>query len=112
MSQISQYSTQDSRQLSQESTQLTQFTQEPRQITQEEGRSHVQNVISGNAVVKPIHMLSFTTDNAKDISTALRGHYQWLGCFAHHMNLVIKEAFKKMPQEHIYSKNVKKMFLQ
>ena len=95
MSQISQYSTQDSTQLSQESTQLTQFTQEPTQRTQEEGRSHVQNVISGKSVVKPIHTLSFTTDNTKDVSTALKGHYQWLGCFAHHVNLVIREGFKK-----------------
>ena len=39
--------------------------------------------------------MSFTTDNAQDISKAIKGKYQWLGCSAHHINLVIKEAFKK-----------------
>ena len=40
------------------------------------------------------HKLSFTTDNTKDISEALKGTYQRLGCVAHHINLIIKEAFK------------------
>ena len=47
------------------------------------------------ASVKPKHNLSFTTDNAKDISGAIKGTYHWLGCVAHHMNLVLQEAFKK-----------------
>ena len=47
------------------------------------------------ASVKPKHNLSFTTDNAKDISGALKGTYHWLGCVAHHLNLVVQEAFKK-----------------
>ena len=48
-----------------------------------------------HASVKPKHNLSFTTDNAKDISGALKGMYNWLGCVAHHLNLVVQEAFKK-----------------
>ena len=48
-----------------------------------------------HASEKPKHNLSFTTDNAKDISGALKGTYHWLGCVAHHLNLVVQEAFKK-----------------
>ena len=85
---------QNSTQMSQEDTQMTQ---DITQMSQEEpDRSHVRNVISEtHASVKPKPSLSFTTDNAKDVSKALKGFYQWLGCSAHHINLVIKEAFKK-----------------
>ena len=64
-------------------------------------RSHVQNVIpevhASEKNEKPKQILSFTTDNAKDISGALKGTYQWMGCVAHHINLVVKEAFKNNP---------------
>ena len=62
---------QDSTQMSQDSTQMTQ---EATQISQEEAdRSHVQNVISErHASVKPKQTLTFTTDNAKDISKAIK----------------------------------------
>ena len=82
----------------------TQMSQEDTQMSQEEtDRSHVRNVIpETHASVKPKHTLSFTTDNAKDISKAIKGKYQWLGCSAHHINLVIKEAFKKIQLELIY----------
>ena len=92
---------QNSTQMSQEDTQMTQ---DITQMSQEEpDRSHVRNVISEtHASVKPKPSLSFTTDNAKDISKAIKGIYQWLGCSAHHINLVIKEAFKKNQLELIY----------
>ena len=82
----------------------TQMSQEDTQMSQEEtDHSHVQNVISEtHASVKPKHTLSFATDNAKDISKAIKGKYQWLGCSAHYINLVIKEAFKKMQLQLIY----------
>ena len=83
----------DNTQMSQDSTQMSQ---EDTQMSQKEtDHSHVRNVISEtHASVKPKHTLSFTTDNAKDISKAIKGTYQWLGCSAHHINLVIKEDFK------------------
>ena len=92
---------QDSTQMSQEDTQMSQ---DITQMSQEEtDRSHVRNVISEtHASVKPKHTLSFTTDNARDISKALKSKYQWLGCSAHNINLVIKEAFKKNQLELIY----------
>ena len=46
--------------------------------------------------VKPKPTLSFTTDNAKDITKAIKGFYEWLGCAAHHINLVMKDGFKKV----------------
>ena len=68
------------------------MSQKNTQMSQEEtNRSHIRNVISEtHASVKPKHTLSFTTDNIKDISKAIKGKYQWLGCSAHHINLVIK----------------------
>ena len=42
--------------------------------------------------------VTFINDNASDISKALRVHgkYQWFGCAGHHLNLVVKEGFKKV----------------
>ena len=67
------------------------------QMTQEQqDRSDVRNVIQErHASVNHSHKLMFTSDNAADISKALKGKYQWLGCAAHHINLIIKEGFKK-----------------
>ena len=79
--------------MSQESTQMSQ---EATQMSQEEAdRSHLRNVISEtHAFVKPKHTVTFTTDNARDISKAIKGKYQWLGCSTHHMKLVVKQGFK------------------
>ena len=73
----------------------TQMSQDSTQISQDEvDSSHVRNEVTKTSV-KPKATLSFVTDNARDISKALKGIYQWLGCAAHHINLVIKEAFRK-----------------
>ena len=93
MEEYSQYTqmSQNSTQMSQEDTQMTQ---DITQMSHEEtDRSHVRNVISEtHASVKPKPSLSFTTDNAKDISKAIKGKYQWMGCSTHHIILVIKEV--------------------
>ena len=70
---------QNSTQMSQEDTQMTQ---DITQMSQEEpDRSNVRNVVSEtHSSVKLKPTLSFTTDNAKDISKAIKGVYQWLGC--------------------------------
>ena len=71
------------------------MSQDSTQISQDEiDRSDVRNAVS-NTSVKTKATLSFVTDNARDISKAVKGTYQWLGCAGHHINLVIKEAFKK-----------------
>ena len=38
------------------------------------------------------------SDNASDMTRALRdiGKYEWIGCSGHHLNLVVKEGFKKV----------------
>ena len=98
--------TQYSHDLSLDTTQLTQESQESSQddttentidltentmdLTDDEGRSHARNV----TLEKPIS-ISFVTDNAKDITKAIKGFYEWLGCAAHHINLVMKDGFKK-----------------
>ena len=42
--------------------------------------------------------ITFISDNASDISKALRvnGKFKWFGCAGHHLNLVVKEGFKKV----------------
>ena len=44
------------------------------------------------------HTVTFVSDNATDISKALRvtGQFNWLGCGGHHLNLIVREAFKKV----------------
>ena len=85
--------TQDTTQMSQPTTQLsqdaTQMSQDPTQMSQRD-RSHARNVVQKNK------KLSFVTDNARDIRKAVSTTYQWLGCAAHHVNLIVKEAFKKI----------------
>ena len=51
-------------------------------------RSNEQYVINSN--------VTFVSDNASDICKALRvyGQVQWFGCFGHHLNLVVRVAFK------------------
>ena len=78
--------TQMSTQLSEDATQMSQ---EPTQRSQRE-RSHTRNVVQNK------QKLSFVTDNAADIKKAVSTTYQWLGCAAHHINLIVKEAFKKI----------------
>lgn len=68
---------------SQNTTQMSQEdTQDITQMSQEEPDcSNVRNVVSEtHSSVKPKPTLSFTTDNAKDISKALKGCYQLLDC--------------------------------
>ena len=57
-------------------------------------RSNEHNVINEEIV----HTRTFISDNASDISKALRvnGQFQWLGCGGHHLNLSVREAFKKV----------------
>ena len=52
----------------------------------ESSRSHVQNMD-----------ITFVSDNASDISKALKyhGNYKWFGCAGHHLNLVVRNGFKK-----------------
>ncbi|MCP4255070.1 MAG: hypothetical protein GY775_17020, partial [Candidatus Scalindua sp.] len=92
-------------------TQMSQFSQNL-MTQQPDSRSDVRNVITHtqpqppgsrsdarNVITQPPQAkkkLSFTTDNAADITKALRGKYQWLGCAAHHTNLVIKHGFKNV----------------
>ena len=85
-SQETQDTTQMSTQLSEDATQMSQ---EPTQRSQRD-RSHARNVVQKNK------KLSFVTDNARDIRKAVSTTYQWLGCAAHHVNLIVKEAFKKI----------------
>ena len=60
----------------------TQMSQDSTQISQDEiDRSDVRNAVS-NTSVKTKANLSFVTDNARDISKALKGTYQWLGLFS------------------------------
>ena len=59
-------------------------------LTDDENCSHARNVTLENPI-----SISFVTDNAKDITRAIKGFYEWLGCAAHHVNLVMKEGFKK-----------------
>ena len=58
-------------------------------------RSNERNVVNSDEIV---HTLTFVSDNAADISKALRvkGQFNWVGCAGHHTNLVVKEAFKKV----------------
>ena len=58
-------------------------------------RSNERNVVSSDEIV---HTLTFVSDNAADISKALRvtGQFNWLGCGGHHVNLIVREAFKKV----------------
>ena len=58
-------------------------------------RSNERNVVNSDEIV---HNLTFVSDNAADISKALRvtGQFNWMGCAGHHTNLVVKEAFKKV----------------
>ena len=80
---------------SQNSQDTTQMSQDSTQINQDEiDHSDVQNAVSETSV-KTKANLSFVTDNARDMSKALKGTYQRLGCAAHNINLVIKEVFKK-----------------
>ena len=71
------------------------INQEPDTVS----RSHAQNVINeAPDTDRRSHAqkdLTFISDNASDIIKALKGRYQWLGCAAHHTNLVNKEGFKK-----------------
>ena len=53
--------------------------------------------------------MSFVTDNARDIRKAVSTTYQWLGCAAHHVNLIVKEAFKKNLTAAHLSKKCKKI---
>ena len=80
--------------MSQSSTQMSESqTQmlESHFMTEPTGnRSHGRNVNQRN--------LTFVSDNAGDIKSALSvtGKFNWLGCAGHNLNLVIKEAFKKV----------------
>ena len=58
-------------------------------------RSNERNVVNSDEIV---HTLTFVSDNAADISKALRvkGQFNWVGCAGHHTNLVVREAFKKV----------------
>ena len=41
------------------------------------------------------HNLTFTSDNASDITKALRslGEFTWFGCCGHHFNLIAQAVF-------------------
>ena len=43
------------------------------------------------------HNITFTSDNAGDISKALKtlGKYKWFGCAGHHLNLIAQAGFKE-----------------
>ena len=44
------------------------------------------------------HDITFTSDNASDISKALKtlGQYKWFGCAGHHLNLIAQAGFKQV----------------
>ena len=58
-------------------------------------RSHERSVINSE---DNIVNMTFVSDNASDIRKALsvKGQFNSLGCAGHHINLVVKEAFKKV----------------
>ena len=60
-------------------------------------RSHERNVNVVNSEDDLVTM-TWVSDNAGDIKKALsvNGHFNWVGCAGHHLNLVVKEAFEKV----------------
>ena len=70
-----------------------------------DNRSHVRNVINDEDIqmneddrspaqgVINNRNITIISDNERDIKRALEDIYQWFGCAAHHINLVIKEGF-------------------
>ena len=54
--------------------------------------------------------LSFTSDNASDISKALRkcGNFKWFGCAGHHLNVVAQAGFKNVETAATLVRNTKK----
>ena len=63
------------------------------QISGSSSRSNEHNVIHPETE----HTYTFISDNASDISKALRvyGQFQWFGCAGHHLNLIVRDGFKK-----------------
>ena len=58
------------------------------------------------------HDLTFTSDNAGDISKALKklGKYRWFGCAGHHLNLIAQAGFKQVQSAaSLVKKNAKKL---
>ena len=90
LTQMSESQTQMSESQTQMSESQTQIPESQFLTEASSGRSHGRNVNSIN--------MTFVSDNAGDIKNALSvtGNFNWLGCAGHHLNLVVKEAFKKV----------------
>ena len=58
-----------------------------------------------------VHALTFTSDNASDISKALKtlGKYRWFGCAGHHLNLIAQAGFKQVQSAASLVKKCKKI---
>ena len=57
------------------------------------------------------HDITFTSDNASDISKALKklGKYKWFGCAGHHLNLIAQAGFKQVQSAASLVKKCKKI---
>ena len=57
------------------------------------------------------HDITFTSDNASDISKALKtlGQYRWFGCAGHHLNLIAQAGFKQVQSAATLVKKCKKI---
>merc|ERR1712055_151868 len=60
--------------------------------------NHPEMFPEGSEIPIVPHGLCLTSDNASDISKALKkiGKFRWFGCAGHNMNLVIQKGFKKV----------------
>ena len=54
--------------------------------------------------------VTFTTDNASDITKAIKkiGKYSWFGCAGHHLNLIAQAGFKQVQSAASLVKKCKK----
>merc|ERR1712002_471593 len=81
-----------------ESQSQTQMSESQTQMSQSQFMTEPSNSRShGRNVIPTPRKFTFVSDNAGDIKRALSvtGNFNWLGCAGHHLNLVVKEAFKK-----------------
>ena len=78
-------------------TQIEPSTLSPEQIIQLR-RTHPEMFPEDSEIPIVPQGVCFTTDNANDITKALKklGKFRWFGCAGHNMNLVIQAGFKKV----------------
>ena len=95
----------------------TQFDIQGNDIMQDEINSVLYNQNSNHSTqsndteISGGHDLTFTSDNAGDISKALKklGQYRWFGCAGHHLNLIAQAGFKQVQSAASLVKKCKKI---